>query len=104
MTIRISENEESRTHGGDVGMFVIRAIEPNGTMTENILLNANSKYYEPGTVHTIVLPADIVGKPKAVKITWEHETIIIDPLTWRFEPSRIYIESLTIDSLESGQG
>ena len=105
VTIRISKNDESLVHGGEVGMFVIHVIGPNGKQTERISLSANSEYYEPGTVHTVVLPGDVVGKPEAVEITWEYQTSVFNPLTWRLlHKPRAYIDSLTVDSLESGQG
>ena len=105
VTIKISNNNESLAYGAEVGTFVIRVIGTNGNRTEKISLSAKDKAYEPGTVHTTVLLGNIVGEPKAVKITWKHQTSFLNPLTWRLsKTSQTYIDSLTIDSLESGNG
>ncbi|XP_043279653.1 pancreatic triacylglycerol lipase-like [Venturia canescens] len=103
--INISKTDESVVHGGEVGMFVIRVVGKNGKTTEKMPLSANSEYYEPGTTHTFVLPGEVVGVPEAVEITWEYQTSVFNPLTWRLlHTPRTYIDSLTIDSLESGHG
>lgn len=103
--INISRTDESLDYGGEVGVFVIRAIGPNGKMTEKMPLSSTSEYYEPGSVHTVVLPGDVVGKLEAVEITWEYQTSVFNPLTWRLlHKPRAYIDSLSIDSLEAGQG
>lgn len=101
ITINISKTNESISYGGEVGTFTIKVISTNGKQTEKMKLNQNSKYYEPGSVHTVVLPGEVVGKPDAVEITWEYQTSMFNPLTWRFlHTPRAYIDSLTVDSLE----
>lgn len=102
VTINISKTDESLLYGGEVGMFVVRAIGSNGKKTEKMQLSSASKYYEPGSTHTIVLSGDIVGKPNSVEITWEYQTSVFNPLTWRLlHTPRAYIDSLTIKSLET---
>jgi len=102
VTINISKTDESLSYGGEVGMFVVRAIGANGKKTEKMQLSSTSKYYEPGSTHTIVLSGDIVGKPNSVEITWEYQTSVFNPLTWRLlHTTRAYIDSLTIKSLET---
>lgn len=100
VTINISKHNESLIYGGEVGMFVIRVIGANKKMTNRILLNENSMYYEPGTSHTVVVPGEVVGKIEAVEITWEYQTQMFNPLTWRLAKPKAYIDSLTIKSLE----
>ncbi|XP_011495868.1 PREDICTED: pancreatic triacylglycerol lipase-like isoform X2 [Ceratosolen solmsi marchali] len=101
VTIIISKTNESLSYGGEVGMFVIRVIGPNGKTTERMSLSEHSKYYEPGTKHTVVIPGDVVGKVEAVEITWDYQTSMFNPLTWRLlHKPKAYIDSLTIKSLE----
>lgn len=105
VTIKISNTNESLNYGGEVGMFVIRVIGANGKQTEKIKLSSTSKYYEPGSVHRVVLPGDVVGKPELVEITWEYQTSMFNPLTWRLlHTPRAYIDLLTVDSLEFNHG
>ncbi|KAL6257487.1 hypothetical protein P5V15_011057 [Pogonomyrmex californicus] len=105
LTINISKTDESLSHGGEVGMFVVRVIGMNGKKTEEIELSSTSKYYEPGSTHTIVLPGDIVGKPYAAEVTWKYQTSVFNPLTWRLlHTPRAYIDSLAIKNLESNYG
>lgn len=102
VTINISKTNESVLHGGEVGMFVVHAISANGKKTERMQLSLTSKYYEPGSTHTVVLPGNVVGKPQSVEITWEYKTSVFNPLTWRlFLVPRVYIDSLTIENLET---
>lgn len=105
VTINISKTNESLDHGGEVGTFVIRVIGENEKKTERMQLSSRSKYYEPGSTHTMVMPGDVVGKPEAVEISWEYRTSVFNPLTWRLlHTPRVYIDSLTIESLESAHG
>lgn len=105
MSLNISQTSESLDHGGEVGVFVIRVIGAGDKMSEKIKLSENSKLYEPGTTHTVVLAGEIVGKIVAVEITLEYQTSVLNPLTWRLlQKPKAYIESLTIDSLEFGEG
>lgn len=105
VTINISKTDESLDHGGEVGTFVIRAIGENGKKTERMPLSSNSKYYEPGSTHTVVLPGDVVGDLAAVEISWEYQTSVFNPLTWRLlHTPRVYIDALSIENLESNHG
>jgi len=102
VTINISNTNESLSHGGEVGMFIVRAIGANDKKTEKMQLSPTSKYYEPGSTHTVVLSGDVVGKPNSVEITWEYLTSVFNPLTWRLlHTPRAYIDSLTIANLET---
>ncbi|XP_058801466.1 pancreatic lipase-related protein 2-like [Phymastichus coffea] len=101
VTINISKTNESVSYGGEVGIFVIRVFGQNGKITDRLALSENSKYYEPGTRHTVVVPGDVVGKVEAVEITWDYQTSMFNPLTWRLlHKPKAYIDSLTIKSLE----
>lgn len=103
--INISNTNESQDHGGEVGTFVIRVIGEDGKRTEKMPLSPHSKYYEPGSRHTVVLPGDVVGKPEAVEISWEYQASVFNPLTWRLiHTPRVYLDSLTVDSLEAAHG
>lgn len=105
VNINVSRTDESVNHGGEVGTFVIKVIGAGGKISERLELSENSKYYEPGSTHTVVLPGEVVGKPEAVEITWEYQTSVFNPLTWRLlHKPKAYIDSLRIDSLEAGQG
>ncbi|XP_017888914.2 uncharacterized protein LOC108630247 [Ceratina calcarata] len=65
-------------------------------------LSPQSKYYEPGSTHTVVLPGDVVGKPEAVEISWEYQASVFNPLTWRLiHTPRVFLDSLTVASLEA---
>lgn len=88
------------TYGGEVGMFVIRVFGPNKKVTNRIFLNEYSMYYEPGASHTVIVPGEVVGKIESVEITWEYQTQMFNPLTWRVHKPKAYIDSLTIKSLE----
>lgn len=105
VTINISRTNESLDHGGEVGTFVIRVIGENDNRSEKIPLSPHSKYYEPGSTHTVVLAGDVVGKPEAIEISWEYQASVFNPLTWRLlHTPRVYIDSLTIYSLETSHG
>lgn len=105
ITLNISKTNESLNYGGEVGMFVIRVIGAKGKQTERMQLSSNSKYYEPGSVHKVVLPGDVIGKPESVEITWEYQTSVFNPLTWRLlHTPRAYIDSITVDNLEFSHG
>ncbi|KAG5327462.1 LIPR2 protein, partial [Pseudoatta argentina] len=105
LTINISKTNESLLHGEEVGLFVVRVIGVNGKKTEEMQLSPTSKYYEPGSTHTIVLPGDVVGKPHSVEIIWKYETRVWNPLTWRlFYTPRVYIDMLTVKNLETDHG
>ncbi|XP_014479346.1 PREDICTED: pancreatic triacylglycerol lipase-like [Dinoponera quadriceps] len=102
ITINISKTNESVSHGGEVGMFVVHVIGANGKKTEGTQLSSEAEYYEPGSTHTVVFPGNFVGKPQSVEIIWEYQTSILNPLTWRlFHTPRVYIDSLTIKNLET---
>ncbi|KAG7212402.1 hypothetical protein KM043_012720 [Ampulex compressa] len=101
VTINISKTDESLDHGGEVGMFVVRLIDRKGERMEKMQLSPNSKYYEPGSTHTLVLPGEMIRKLEEVEISWEYQTSMFNPLTWRLlHTPRVYIDSLTIDNLE----
>lgn len=105
MTINISKTNESLDHGGEIGMFIIRVIGSEGKKTERMQLSSNLKYYEPGSTHTVVLAGNVVGKPEAVEISWEYQTSVFNPLTWRLlHTPRVYIDSLVVDNLETSHG
>ncbi|XP_015586710.1 pancreatic lipase-related protein 2 [Cephus cinctus] len=105
VTINISKTDESLDHGGEVGMFMMRVIGASNKKTERISLSETSRYYEPGSTHTIVLPGDVVGKPESVELSWEYQTSVFNPLTWRLlHKPRVYIDSVTVDNLETSQG
>lgn len=92
-------------HGGEVGKFVMKVIGANEKMTEKLQLSETSEYYEPGSTHTVVLSGDVVGKPEAVELTWEYQTSVFNPLTWRIlHKPKAYIDFLTVDSLEFSTG
>ncbi|EFN77854.1 pancreatic lipase-related protein 2 [Harpegnathos saltator] len=101
VTINISKTNESMSHGGEVGVFMVLVIGANGKKTERMQLSSTSKYYEPGSTHTVVLPGNIVDKPQSAEITWVYKTSFFNPLTWRLFQSRVYLDSLTIDNLET---
>lgn len=105
VTIRVSKTNESVDHGGEVGVFALRVIGENGKMSERLQFSEHSRYYGPGSAHTIVLAGDVVGEPEAVELTWEYQTSFFNPLTWRLlHKPCVYINSVTVESLEYGQG
>lgn len=91
-------------HGGEVGMFVLWVIGDDGKRTERMQLSDSSRYYEPGSTHTIVLPGELVGRPTSVEVAWEYQTTL-NPLTWRLiTKPRVYIDSVVVKSLEKDHG
>ncbi|CAK9806436.1 Pancreatic lipase-related protein 2 [Anthophora plagiata] len=105
VTINISKTNESLDHGGEVGTFVIKVLGEDNKKTEGMPLSLYSKYYEPGSTHTVVLAGDVVGKPEAVEILWKYQASVFNPLTWRLlHTPRVYIDSLRVDSLEASHG
>ncbi|XP_076756831.1 pancreatic triacylglycerol lipase [Xylocopa sonorina] len=105
VSIIISKTNESLDHGGEVGMFAIKVLGENGEQTEKMPLSSQSKYYEPGSTHTVVLPGNVVGKPQMVEIVWEYHASVFNPLTWRLlHTPHVYVDSLRIDSLEVAYG
>ncbi|KAK9303172.1 hypothetical protein QLX08_004964 [Tetragonisca angustula] len=105
IVINVSKTNESLDHGGEVGTFAVKAIGQNGKRSERMPLSSQSMYYEPGSTHAVVLPGDVVDKLEAVEISWEYRASVFNPLTWRLlHTPRVYVDSLTIESLEAAHG
>lgn len=59
-------------------------------------------YHEPGKTYTGVIASDEVHNVKAVEVEWKYNSSLFNPLTWRILASpRIYLKSITIESLET---
>ncbi|XP_012258087.2 pancreatic triacylglycerol lipase-like [Athalia rosae] len=102
--IKISETAESISHGGEVGVFMIRVVGSHKTQIAPMPFSEHSRYYEPGSTHTMVVPGEIVGKPTAAEVTWQYHTTL-NPLTWRLiTRPRVYVDSVVVDGLESSHG
>lgn len=105
ISVKVSDSKQSKLHGGEIGQFffiVHSTIDRKGVKSKSTPLNSGG-YHEPGKTYTAVVAADEVPNLKGVEVQWVHETSPWNPLTWRFTVSKIYIDSVTIESLEINQ-
>ncbi|KAK9500473.1 hypothetical protein O3M35_001738 [Rhynocoris fuscipes] len=97
VTVRISSSNDSLAHGGEVGSFSLEIVGIKDR-TEVIPL-FREQAYKPGSVHTEVVASKTVGRVRTAILHWSHQ-ISFNILTWRWHLPIIYVQNVTIDSLE----
>lgn len=100
--IKISNTEESQQHGGEVGRFHLTVHGQRNQQSGNMAFTDQPRLFEPGQNYTRVLAGTSVDKPRRITVSWEYNTSLLNPLTWRLLSSpRVYIEYIILQSLES---
>lgn len=104
--MKISNSEESRLHGGEIGQLLLKmhsTTDGKGTASDKVPLN-DGGYHEPGAAYSAVIAADEVPSLTAVEIEWNYQSSVFNPLTWRLISSpRIFITKVTVQELETKQ-
>lgn len=98
ITVKISESEESRLHGGEIGSLFIK-LKSENVETSKILFNPIPVFFSPGSNHTFLTIGDHVESIDTIKVEYQFKQTF-NPLTWRIFTPRIYVESIMIESME----
>ncbi len=93
--VKVASNDESRMHGGEVGFLYLKM------KSEKFVLNQFSVYFAPGTNHTFLAVGDDEENVKSVLVDYKYKSTA-NPLTWRVFTPKIYLEFITIESMEHG--
>uniref|UniRef100_A0A1A9X5G7 Lipase domain-containing protein n=1 Tax=Glossina brevipalpis TaxID=37001 RepID=A0A1A9X5G7_9MUSC len=103
ITVRVAGHEESTSHGGEVGTVSIRLHgKHRKESTESMKFSTKPMYFEPGFEYTSLVAGQGIKNPIYAAISWEYETSLFNPLTWRILASpRIYISYILIESMET---
>ncbi|KAL9882889.1 pancreatic triacylglycerol lipase isoform 2-T3 [Glossina fuscipes fuscipes] len=103
ITVRVAGHEESIAHGGEVGTISIRLQgKHRKESTENMKFSAKPVYFEPGFEYTSLVAGKSIKNPVYAAVSWEYETSLFNPLTWRILASpRIYISYIFIEHMET---
>ncbi|XP_026751482.1 pancreatic lipase-related protein 2-like [Galleria mellonella] len=102
VTLKVSNSNESNTHGPESGKLSITLIDRNNNKSDHIFLDDEQKYYKPGDIETRMVAVKDTGHPPlSVIVEWKYETNLFNPMTWRLLKSpSIYIEYLKLSSIE----
>lgn len=102
ITVKISESEESVLHGGEIGILSIKLHSRHKKETKFLQFTQEAILFEPGSEYTYVIAGDdIDGVPYTIEASWNYQTNLLNPLTWRILASpRIYTEFIKVESLE----
>lgn len=98
VTVKISGSEESRLHGGEIGILFLK-LRSEGAETRKIQLNQLSVYFSPGSNHTFMTTGDDIEDIETVMVEYDYKQTM-NPLTWRLKTPRIYVEFITVESME----
>lgn len=106
MEVVISNNEDSKLHGGEIGQILLvmhSTSDGKGFKSRSVALNSGG-YHEPGGVYVGVVATDEVKQLKAIEVEWKYNSSLFNPLTWRFLATpRIYVANVTVQALEINQ-
>lgn len=98
VSVKVSESEESRRHGGEIGILFMRLRNQNDE-TKKIQVNSIPVYFSPGSNHTFLTIGDDMSDIEKVVVEYRFKQTF-NPLTWRINSPRVYIEYLLIESME----
>ncbi|XP_055383035.1 pancreatic triacylglycerol lipase [Condylostylus longicornis] len=102
ITVRISNSEESILHGGEIGTLSIKLHARKRRETETMPFSSSPQYFEPGEEYVSVVPGKDIQNPTHATITWDYQTSLLNPLTWRIVSTpRIYVDFILIESIEN---
>lgn len=102
VTIKMSAEDESAMHGGEIGIFSLKIHSVEKNETSMIPFSKEPKYFEPGFQYSAMLPGESVGKIDHLSVTWDYRTNFMNPFTWRLLASpRVYVEYVEVQSLEN---
>ena len=98
ITAKISDSEESRQHGGEIGELYIK-LKSGNFESRKIQFNPMPVYFSPGSNHTFLAFGDDVEDIETIKVEYKFKQTF-NPLTWRIFTPRIYVEYIVIESME----
>lgn len=98
--VKVAENDESRMHGGEVGFLYVKLKTEYGEVGK-FLINQYSVYFKPGANHSFFAIGDSAEHIQRITVDYKHKSTA-NPLTWRVFTPKIYLEYLTIESMEHG--
>lgn len=97
VTVKISDSEASRQHGGEVGTLIIKLHSRNADT--KLSYNANPIFFKPGSNHTFMAIGGDLDGIETMKVAYKFKQTF-NPLTWRVFTPKIYVEYITIESME----
>lgn len=98
ITLKVSFSEESRRHGGEIGILFLRPKSGNKEF-KKMQFNPHPVYFEPGTNHTYLTIGEDVQDISTIMVEYRFKQTL-NPLTWRIFTPRVYIEFIEIESME----
>lgn len=98
--VKVASNDESRMHGGELGFLYLK-IKSDNEEGGKFILNQLSVYFAPGTNHTFFTIGDNAESIQTVTVDYKHKSTA-NPLTWRINTPKIYLEFIVIESMEHG--
>lgn len=100
--VQVSSNNDSRSHGGEVGqLYFTMHSTSDGRGEKSLPVGFKSGFHQPGASYTAVVATDEVPDLKAVEIVWKYDSSFFNPLTWRlFNTPKVFIKKVTVDALE----
>lgn len=102
ISVKVSDSEESRLHGGEIGTLSIKIHARRRRETEFMPFTRIPQYFEPGEQYVSVVTGKDIANPTYVSVSWDYETSLLNPLTWRIVSApRIYIDYILIESIEN---
>jgi hypothetical protein len=102
MSTHILGSEESRLHGGEIGFLYFTFTGRRKQELRKIRFNPDAVYFKPGSSHTFLTIGDDNHEDlNELKVEYRFKQTF-NPLTWRIFTPRIYVESITIESMERG--
>lgn len=100
VSVKVASNDESRMHGGEVGFLYLKLKTDHGE-GKKFVLNQYSVYFAPGTNHSFLAIGDDAVDVKTITVNYKHKSTA-NPLTWRVFTPKIYLEFISIESMEHG--
>ena len=98
VSVKVSESEESRRHGGEIGNIFMK-LKHGLVETKKIQFNPMPVYFSPGSNHTFLSIGEAMEEIETIMVEYKFRQTM-NPLTWRINSPRIYIEYLVIQSME----
>lgn len=97
VTVKISESEESKKHGGEIGILFFK-LQSQQAETK-LTFNTNPLFFGPGSNHTFMTIGDDLNDIETMTVAYKFKQTF-NPLTWRVFSPKIYVEFITLESME----
>lgn len=85
-------------HGGEFGILYFK-LKGEQFETRKIQFNPMPIYFEPGSNHTFLSIGDDIDSIETITVEYRFKQTL-NPLTWRIFTPRIYVEFISIESME----